>query len=544
MSNYIGTRDRSLPRLPLDGDDADAFNALLEAILASSAFPFAFAPVEVAHCPGQRSRWKCRPDHAIRDLFLDGGIFDQNPVSIGIEEVGATGTDDARARLYLLDPFQRTYPKPLGGDGGPIEDALSYATKVAAGFVDTARSQRLETLLREDPELERRLIVGGSTYPPFGDLAFYFLSFFEENLRRFDFALGMIESRRALQRAQTRAVLLGDLKAARALEEARTKPSGADWGAYRCVESILGGRSTSPEEIEDRCAGEEGALLPLAMVSRERVYDACRRDRWKNPTADYLVAMSQHEDCRLAYDGRRPPGAKADWARASGESELQWVFRRLEAHGYRFADLGPTASADRAFERLRDNVLSCAAEFATAQSTLPGLPRSLARALVNDQVGYRPPQWTLHLALGSPQEVGLSYALGPSPVPWLRATAALDFRGLPTLLSARENYVGVTLTAGLEAELLSLSGPAFQVRTGLRGGWLFGSSDDGGFAPCDDPGDPVRPCSRPVLEGTMALHIIDFFRISLTGQFAPATRTNERTLFELRPNLSAQITID
>ena len=548
VSNHVGSRDRSLPRLPLDGETVDAFNALLSAILASSAFPFAFAPVEVPHCPGRLGQRECSPQNARKDLFLDGGIFDQNPVRIGIEEVNTGTAAQARdGRLYLLDPFHRAYPTPpVAEDNAALEDALSYASNVAAGFVATARSQGLETLLRDDPALERRLIVGASKYPPFGDLAFYFLSFFEEGFRRFDFILGMIESQRGLKRAQSQAVLLGDMEAAFAMRRVRQTLMGSDWPAYRCIHAILGDGDEAgrPEDVARECRGEEHRLLPLAMVSRERVYDACRPDRWKTVTPANAQLIEQHPDCKLAFLGHAPPQAGRDWPRQPEESELKWVFRRLEAHGYRFVDLGSTARSEQAFETMRTQVMMCASDFAQAQDILPGFSRSLARALVNSQIGYRPPKWIVHFALGASQELGLSFAPYLAEVPWLRLTTALELRGLPTILSAQQNYLALSLTGGLEAEVLPLSDATLQVRAGLRGGWLFGSPDDGGFGQCSNPGDNTRPCSRPVIEANIALHIIDLFRIALTGQVAPSIRNNESTFFEIRPSLSAQLSID
>ena len=545
VTNHVGLQDRSLPQLPLAGPGASAFDALVDLTLASSAFPFAFAPVEVAHCPGRAGQLPCRPDTARTDLFLDGGIFDQNPVNVGIEELtDAQGQPDLDARLYLLDPFQREFPKLTDtAENSEIEDALAYAARVAAGFVETARAQGLEMLLRVDPALSERLVVSASKYPPYGELAFYFLSFFEEGFRKFDFALGMFESKRAFRQAQNRAILLGDHEAARAMKRASLNDKGLQWAPYRCVNAILGPPTAAPRDIDSVCAGEAERLRPLAMVSRERVYDACRPERLSRGDPSTLQLVARHPDCQRAYDGESPPGASPDWPRRPDESELQWVFRRLEAHGYRFVELGPTRRADRAFEALRRQVLRCANAFASQQDGIPGFPTALARAVVN-QMAYRPPRQIVHIALGLAQEVGFSHAIGPTPGDWLRWTAAVELNGLATVLSARENYLGVAATLGLEAEVQPLSGPALQVRTGLRGGWLFASPDGGGFGTCDDPGSTSRSCSRPIVEGILSLHVIDYFRIALTGQYSAPSRTGEKALFELRPSLGAQIILD
>ncbi len=545
VSNYVGPRDRSLPQLPLDGDGADPFESVVQLILASAAFPFAFAPVSLAHCPGYPGQRRCRPEDARSDLFLDGGIFDQNPVDVGFAGLTASSATAAEdAQLFLLDPFQRLYPRPVSAeDDDTIDNAVAYARAVASGFVETARSQGLERLLREDPDLERRLIVSASKYPPYGELAFFFLSLFEEGFRHFDFILGMMESRRAVLQAQTLAILMGYDVPPEAFEQPQEFDPDMRWADYRCVAAVLGEEPLVGEGLAQACAGTEERLLPLAMVSRERVYDACRPDRLRGLDPSQREWVKRHPDCHRAAQGLSPPAAGPDWQRASAEGELQWVFRRLDAHGYRFVDLGSTGRGDSAFEDFRRKVEKLLMTFADAQTSYPALPRALARLSVN-QLAYRPPRRIFHLGVGSAQEVGLSRAVGPGPTSWLRLTGTLELTGLSTVLSVQEDYLALSATLGAEAEILPISGPDLQFRTGVRGGWSFASSDSGGFGSCRNPSDSDRPCSRPVVAGVFSFHLIDFLRIGLAGHFLIPTRDDEKLLFELRPTLGAQLIFD
>lgn len=542
--NQLGARDAALPKLPLDGPDADPFASIRDVILASSAFPLAFAPRAIAHCPGRSKAGPCRVDNAQTALFLDGGVFEQNPIGLSAEAMAvhdATKPSTEASLLFLLDPFERAYPTPLETVGAPpVDDGVAFALEVVNGFVGAARSQDLETLLRQSPSLEKRLLVSASQFAPYGDLAMYFMSFFESGLRRFDFHLGMLEARRAVREGQT---IVGLEPTLRPLEDAtrfaqRDRPG---WAGFRCLAAIFEGEPESAVSPGEACQGEEDGLVPLALVSLERVYDACRPDRVSagDPSRDAKIKL--HPVCARAAAGAAPPGADESWRRGPDEDEVAWVFRRLGARGYRFRDLGRSGRADDAYEALRGHVGKLARRFAEAQPGFTVLYRAVADAVAN-WVAYRPPTHVLHLGVGPNQEVGWSVALGPSPVRWLRADVAVQLQGLQSLLDVHERFLGVAPMAGLSAEVLPASRAEVQLRLGLRGGWLFSNRDRFGTEACDDPGDATRPCSRLIVEAVVTVHLLDLLRFGLVGQYGPPMRAGEDALYGIRPQVGAQVT--
>lgn len=547
LQNFVGDRDLARPMLPLDGPEADAFGALRDLLLASSAVPLVFEPVPVEHCLGERGRTRCGPEETRTDRFVDGGLFDQNPVRAGADVLLGEDTDPCARPgvLFLIDPFERAYPKPEPeAQAAAPEGALGLAAEIASGFVSAARSQALDTLLRRQPRIEAQLVVSAARHPPYGDLALYFLSFFEDGFRRFDFALGALEARRDLRARRTRAVLAGALEPSAEPTSFDTDADlAAAWPFFRCVAAVLGDRAPAAS-VEAACAGEEARALPLARVSRERVYDACRPDRLDDADADagQRALVLRHPDCRRAAEGEAPPGAGARWRRGADEGELAWVLRRLETHGFHFRDLGDTGRAREAFETLRRRAGRVAREFASAQPTSPVLFGALARAAVN-ALAYRPPRGLLHVAVGPAQEVGLS--LAPlSSARWLRLTGALELSGLPTLFNEADTYLGLAPLLGLEAEILPWSGPETQLRLGLRGGWMFSTVDAGGLGDCAASARSARPCSRPVLEAQVSFLVLDLLRLGVQGYYIPRIREGESALLGLRPSIGAQVVLD
>ena len=76
--------------------------------------------------------------------------------------------------------------------------------------------------------------------PPASDPLSMFLGFFEERFRRYDFYLGMVHARRALDTARGHEAVHGDLDAAVPLEE-RVDVSGPGWRPYHCLRAIFDG---------------------------------------------------------------------------------------------------------------------------------------------------------------------------------------------------------------------------------------------------------------------------------------------------------------
>ena len=543
-------RALALPRLAVDGPTADPFGALRKLVYASSAFHGGFAPQALRYCPGtDEADAPCTPEEARVAPFLDGGVFDSHPVGLATWALRDGGADalPEDALLLLVNPVLRSYPAPLegplaqdgangpGGEGPELPDTmLPYAAAVLEGFGYSAMTIGLQEALAHEPALRERLFMSRLDQPPASDPLSMFLGFFEERFRRYDFYLGMVHARRALDTARGHEAVHGDLDAAVPLEE-RVDVSGPGWRPYHCLRAIFDGVG----DADALCAGD--ALAPyraLAATSRDRIYDACQPERVGSDPARRRLA-ERHPDCARALRGEAPPDAGARWARGEDEAELAWIFRRMGHHGLRFPDLGvDEPDGEAAYVAFRHRIAAMATDLAGEQGLLTPLARVIAQTTA-DELAYVPERHDLYLQLGG--VVGeLGWSFTGRGVPRLRGTFALEARGTASLLSAEPSWIGVAPLLGFEVELGAPLNGALQLRTGLRGGYVFSSRDDFGGGECADPQDRSRPCSRAVFQATATAIAAHLVRVALVAEWVPPFRDDERALWSVRPEIGVQ----
>ena len=176
---------------------------------------------------------------------------------------------------------------------------------------------------------------------------------------------------------------------------------------------------------------------------------------------------------------------------------------------------------------------------AVEQGLLAPLAEPVAQTMV-DLIAYRPERHDLYLTLGG--VVGeLGWSFTGRRVSRLRGSVVLEGRGFDTLLSSSPRWLGLAPLLGVEVELGAPFDGALQLRTGVRGGYLFSSRDDFGTGDCDAPADRTRPCSRAVFQATLTAIGFHLVRFALVGEWAPALRDQERTLWALRPEIGVQL---
>jgi hypothetical protein len=524
-----------LSRLPLTGANSSPFDSLRDVALASSAFPVAFAPQSIATCP-RALEGECTPEQATRALYVDGGLFDNEPLDVGYRAMSWDGRLPDRASLLLVDPLPRRYPvvDSLASDEVP-EDLTALSMGLTGSFISSMRSGALDSIITEHPEIATRLWVTSSAHPPMGDLLQSFLALFEQDFRRFDFALGMLAAERTIDDARGRDGLRAALGDVRRDGDVHRDSEARGWRVFRCVRSIL------TDGAAEDCDGSEPSIVALARVSRERVFDACASERLPIDPAVLAIA-DRHPDCHRARAGESPSTPDdQDWARAEDEGEIAWVFRRLGHHGFVFRDLGTASDGAAAYRQLRSVLQTMAHSIASQQGAL-GPAMSAAVDVMLDDIGYVPESHLGYLDLGPSVEVGWSGTTG-APAEWLRFTVGLDFRGIDALISSQPSYFGLLPLAGVELEALPLSSTILSVRLSLRAGFLFSSGDSFLSSSCDHDLEPSMPCSRMVTQLGVRATILRLVRVGLVGEWMPALN-GELHLWSIRPMIGVQLSFD
>ncbi|MCU0681627.1 MAG: patatin-like phospholipase family protein [Polyangiaceae bacterium] len=566
LTNYVDPHYQfGQPMLPEGLDGQVAFASLRELLYASSAFPIAFPPVNLSHCvsdplPGGGGV-SCPGGRAERDLFLDGGVFDNQPLRFATRLAGAGLRDAPRGRAEWMDapglgafqlperslfvhfsPDTTDYPLAVASTRGhTFDSALDLVETFFEHFVVTARSKELSTLFEERPEVRSRVLPARRHYPTVSGLLAAFFGFFERDFRVFDFSLGMYDARR-FYADEVRALGAGSAARYDFPEDGGGRAS--EWRPLACMRAVLDGEGDAATTCEGRELANFRALL---QTSLDRLYDECARLPAKQ------VAEARNRHCRHALAGGRPPRVPGlpgpTWLRRDArqdESEVSYTLRLLVHHGFYFRDLGvPHDEGRLALRRVRAELGKVVDRLAAVQPRGTSAAVSVLGTPALNLLSYAAPETLLYGVVGIPLEFGVSASFPESRwfPPWLRVDGGLQVRGLATLLSSEKNFVAPAPFVGLEADLPFLSGSLVQSRFGVRAAYVFSTGDGFHFSDCPPADDKPRvgDCSRFGAQAVGVFTLYDRLRLHLLGEWYPALRKNETVLWSVGPALGLQI---
>lgn len=566
LTNYVDPNYRfGQPMLPENGGRQVAFSSLRDLLYASSAFPIAFPPVRLAHCvsdagvAGGRGP-SCPPAKAERDLFLDGGVFDNQPLRFaarlagaGLRDAGGATSWEAspsldafrlpdRSLFVHFSPDTTDYPLPeASSQGRTYDSALDLVENFFEHFVVTARSKELSVLFEERPELRSRVVPARRHFPTVSGLLAAFFGFFERDFREFDFYLGMYDARRFY--ADEVRVLDGPSPPPYAYPE-DSAVAAAEWRPLGCMRAVYDGEGDAARA----CEGADLAnFRALVQTSLDRLYDDCAG----LPPSRAAEAQSTH--CRRAMGRSAPPRVPGTpgpgWLRrdvAQGESDFAYTLRLLVHHRFHFRDLGvPRDEGQLALRRVRAELGRVVDRLAAAQPRGTSAVVSVLGTPALNLISYSAPQTLLYGVAGIPIELGVSASFPESRwfPSWLRLDAGLQVRGLATLLSSEKDFVAPAPFLGLEADLPVLSGSLVQTRVGARAAYVFSTGDAFHIHDCPPPDDKPRvgDCSRFGAQAVGVFTFYDRLRLHLLGEWYPALRKRDETLWSVGPALGLQV---
>ncbi len=553
LSNYVSpTSPMPQPLLPFVDDENDPvasdrnFLQLRSLIFASGAFPVAFSPQPISYClsksvaPGEALTAEAIacPAPQFVDLFVDGGVFDNNPLRLAwsVAEQSLRRTPEGRTywadllkplpetghpavRYLYLDPDLTVFPteketSPNSKDNGFISKLFNFTN----GFIESARARELLQLARERAGVSDRVHLAMSSLPKASEPLQAFAGFFETDFRRFDFYLGMYDAFAELANAGTWRKDPINLEMLLATsDEARR-----EWSPFVCMLSMMRPRYASYQNI---CTGPELAnFRVLLQTSIDRLYDACR----PNQNRVSQGAGRYHHLCEDALQGHEPaavPGQKQlapqTRRRRSGEDDFDYFMRLLGAYGFHFVDLGlrPNESTYGA-HALRQQLDDVVDEWASAQPSFADrtFARIAGRTALN-LIDFSPPQVSGYFTLGTTLEAGVSFTPGRWKPRWLQLNGALTFNNLFTLITEPRPRFTANFTAGPEFHLSIISNAIAQPRLALRGGIQLGLADRFATQGCIDI-DP-RSCTQAIVEASAAVALFERLRVELVWQTYP-----------------------
>ncbi|HEX6557949.1 MAG TPA: patatin-like phospholipase family protein, partial [Longimicrobiales bacterium] len=201
--------------------------SIYEVTEASSAFPVAFSPRTLRYYdPAVLSPVGGCPldghDCAVPEssIFLDGGVFDNNPVHLAmalyqrlqspIGDIGAAAPLRKRLQqpgissphVIFIDPDEvrgRLRTADRGADPASGAFGLVAAGRFVGGFVPSAMQYELQMLARMLPsQMQDQLRTTSRSFPIFGNYLEAFGAFFGRPLREYDFYAGVYDGLRYL----------------------------------------------------------------------------------------------------------------------------------------------------------------------------------------------------------------------------------------------------------------------------------------------------------------------------------------------------------
>ena len=179
-----------------------SFAQVMEVVLASSAFPMAFAPVRLDYwVPSyQQERPSC-DDLMCREAayFWDGGTFDNHPLLAAerMARVAASSRGRGDPRVVSVDVNVRrgshSTPEDAPRADAEVPLGLEQLAGIAGAFISAARSYELQALARFEPTLIQRTDASTRMWPIYGEKFSTFGGFLSRAFRDIDFFLGIYD---------------------------------------------------------------------------------------------------------------------------------------------------------------------------------------------------------------------------------------------------------------------------------------------------------------------------------------------------------------
>lgn len=205
--------------LPSRDEKEVSIDDVFEVVKASSSYPIAFAPVRLVY---RTAGCILTPNCVVVDTakFMDGGVFDNNPVSLAVgmgkalgsnRLFGATPDGNSRVRVLFVDPDATRDSSLLAKRVYSLDSLAKHRDSVdhngmgalmtfAGGFVPSARQYELQAFDRNqstlDPDHQAAIFSSTRSHPVIGEHLNAFAAFLGRPFREFDFYTGVADGMR------------------------------------------------------------------------------------------------------------------------------------------------------------------------------------------------------------------------------------------------------------------------------------------------------------------------------------------------------------
>ncbi|PIK13795.1 patatin-like phospholipase family protein [Halobacteriovorax sp. JY17] len=499
--------------LPFNLDGFDNFSLIKNALLASSSFPIAFEPMSLNYCMVHNPQiTTCLKEAIEKDLFLDGGIFNNAPLDLAYSIAKNDSVEKDTTFIYF-DPSIKDYPIRSEDDFSNIDPGIIQDFfKFIQNFITSSRGGQISDFLRNHPRVNDQLYVLKGTMPLASEPLYGFFGFFEEDFRIFDFYMGMLDAKRA-------SISKYEPKSAIELNQ-----YSEHMLALECLDAVFNNHYETINYCSKIIDSKFENFSALFQVSIESLFNNC---------ANVLEGkVVENKICKIAQSGKGPEVFDKNWDKSwkkyKDESQLSYIMRRLGHYEFRFKDLDAKGrGSDIALVKVKEKMTKAVKYSAKNQPRDHGiLMNQLASPLMN-YLFYSPKQKINYLLVGNNSfNIGSSSVMSSSELSSLywRYGFGLMLTGIDLIYRPEVSGLGIVPYFGLYAEPTSFSTPLLQYRFGIRAGYQFSTKNELEVGKCpinSRSTNDFSRCSDFLVSGVFNLTIFETIRSEIVLSTLP-----------------------
>ncbi|POB15031.1 patatin-like phospholipase family protein [Halobacteriovorax sp. DA5] len=476
IENYpIATNSTRQIYLPFTKNQNDNLTKLLQVIEASGAFPLAFKPVDIEYCKYEdfKSKKKCPLSSITKRTFIDGGMFNNIPLTI-VNKVSRHKVAKDNL-LLIIDPSDEhlLYETREFQENG--KEVAKYVLDIFDSFIGTARSR--ETIaFYESPSFSNSM--SSTVSLPLASSPMYaFFGFFEEDFRRFDFLVGYADSKK----------FTSDYIAKNHLGRKFKMPKRIQFDQDEaCIVEVVERKDFNHICLE----GLNKNLKTILKISVAKVIENCEQEL----ELKLCHRTESFKKSRL-YENRY-----GEFRFKEKENITQYTLRKLKDEDFLFNELHKTEKRINRSDApyLVINKLHTSIESYTDKlNATEKFVAKLGSKAYLDSIYYIPYESYFSIDLGTLAEISYTRAIDDfsrSIKSWrwgvgLMLNSVMDFQE-----SKDDDNVFIP-NIGIEKTMLSWSDESLQISLGVRGGYMFSSTDKYGSVECSSFRANFKSCS-------------------------------------------------
>ena len=527
IENYTVTNNTMLQaKLYLNGNDDYDYKALSNVMFASSAFPLAFAPQKIRVCISKK---RCRLKDSVEREFIDGGIFQNQPLSLG----------HLISKKYHAKEIKKIYFRHVDTDGGvyPPYQASSFgrtsfvqnAVELLEKFISTSRNKELYNLLIHNPGITNQISNSISHYPRAAEVWGAFWGFFDVGFREFDFLLGVLESKKEFENIVFRNRNTHKMYLPKeSLTEGYSK--SASWERLECLEAFYEGKGKEKKQCHSK---EMQNLKIISQISLWRLHHLCEqkgvdKKKWKGCSA-------------LEPFGNKLPFISDEFKVSKvlpmvGEDDGMYFLRLLETFNYAF-DRDEFLSNSDIKGQLRKKLKYIFSHLSKQQENDEKEILDRGSKIVLDQLEYQALENLFYIQFGELGVVGVQGNLNlPS---WAKYDIGLDTFRLSDFINSIGNETTFAPFGGVVFDLNYFNHSIWQFQTGLSYSQSFSKDSKGCFSAAKVKKNII--CDAQIMRSNLSISYLDIIKASIIGRHSVSGKTVGR--FDAQFSVGFQIKI-